>query len=70
MTSADAADVRGTLLKELPLDEYRSFTEHLQRDDTKPVRGSTFEFGLDLILKAWKGSGPGSQVSRFRRGVG
>lgn len=42
-----------TFVRELPVDEYPDFAEHVQQHMTKavPTTGkSEFEFGLDLIL--------------------
>ena len=42
-----------TFVRELPVDEYPDFAEHVQQHLTKSVRTtgkSEFEFGLDLIL--------------------
>lgn len=46
----DVADLAQTILRELPVDEYPYFAEHVEQHITKSVRGSGFEFGLDLIL--------------------
>jgi len=48
----DVADLAQTLLRELPIDEYPYFAEHVEQHVTKSVRGSAFEFGLDLILES------------------
>lgn len=47
------ADFVQTFVRELPVDEYPDFAEHVQQHLTKSVRTtgkSEFEFGLDLIL--------------------
>lgn len=46
------ADIAQDFLKELPIDEYPYFHEHVQQHLAKSSRGdkSVFEFGLDLIL--------------------
>lgn len=47
------ADFVQTFIRELPVDEYPYFAEHVQQHVTKSVRTSgksEFEFGLDLLL--------------------
>lgn len=48
--SDDDADAAMAFFRELPIDQYPYFAEHLDQHVRKLVRGSGFEFGLDLIL--------------------